>query len=318
MQLAKSSEITTDVNYCELPCELYKTEHFICTLQHKCGQGPGCVNFQGSEYTTELKQVTLDRHNYYRNYVALGKENRGTNGAQPKAANMRELVWDNELEYIAQCHANQCIFEHDQCRKSSTTASVISPGQNIAAMADYSKNNEQLIKSMIEAWYDEVALVDSAIVEKFPRGSSQIGHYTQMVWAETSRLGCGFVLRESNGFKNYSYLVCNYGIGGNLITAEVYQKGSPCSQCSGDSKCHPEFSGLCSTEPSVSNYPDISKYTPGGYNRNDIIEYGPPKRSSASSVPAVQTASKSPTDRNVCHLVLMLLLVAMTTNQLRK
>lgn len=305
----KPSEIKKDVNYCELPCELTKKEHFICNLQHKCGKGPACVSFKGSEYTTELKEATLYWHNYYRNYVALGKENRGINRAQPKAANMRELVWDNELEYIAQCHANQCIFEHDQCRRSSATDIYRPPGQNLAAMADSSKNNEELIESMIKMWYDEVELVDPAILEKFPWGSSRIGHYTQMVWAETSRLGCGFVLRDMDGYQNYSLLACNYAIGGNLITGKVYQTGSPCSQCSGDSKCHPEFLGLCSTGPSNSSFPDISKYAPGGYNENDIIKYAPPKQSVAASVPELESAAKITSGVNVIHLLLFLLVV---------
>lgn len=35
---------------------------------------------------------------------------------QPGAANMQEMVWDDELSAKAQQWANQCTFEHDPSR----------------------------------------------------------------------------------------------------------------------------------------------------------------------------------------------------------
>lgn len=32
------------------------------------------------------------------------------------AANMYKLKYNVELEFVAQCYANQCKFEHDVCR----------------------------------------------------------------------------------------------------------------------------------------------------------------------------------------------------------
>ncbi len=40
--------------------------------------------------------------------VATGKEPK-----LPKAANMRELKWDNDLALVAQRWADQCDFNHD-------------------------------------------------------------------------------------------------------------------------------------------------------------------------------------------------------------
>ena len=45
---------------------------------------------------------------------------------------------------------------------------------------------------------------------------SGTGHYTQMVWAKTDRLGCGYVSYKSGRFDK-KYLVCNYGETGNFI-----------------------------------------------------------------------------------------------------
>ena len=47
------------------------------------------------------------------------------------------------------------------------------------------------------------------------RFSSGIGHYTQVVWADTEELGCGMVYYK--GAQYYETLiVCNYAKGGNF------------------------------------------------------------------------------------------------------
>ena len=47
-------------------------------------------------------KVVVNKHNELRRKVAKGLETRGVNGAQPKAADMYELVWDKELAASAQ------------------------------------------------------------------------------------------------------------------------------------------------------------------------------------------------------------------------
>ena len=52
----------------------------------------------------------------------------------------------------------------------------------------------------------------NALVSRF---SSGIGHYTQVVWADTEELGCGMVYYK--GAQYYETLiVCNYAKGGNF------------------------------------------------------------------------------------------------------
>ncbi len=51
----------------------------------------------------------------------------GLNGPPEPAADMIELVWDNELEMIAQRWANQCIIDNDDMRDVDLEA----VGQNI-------------------------------------------------------------------------------------------------------------------------------------------------------------------------------------------
>ena len=82
-----------------------------------------------------------------------------------------------------------------------------------------------------------------------PPRRGKVGHYTQLVWAETTKIGCGFIEREDPepeeekyrfrkverrvpdkdqwGEMELSYqfqtLVCNYGIGGNTKGLNIYE-----------------------------------------------------------------------------------------------
>lgn len=71
-----------------------------------------------------------------------------------------------------------------------------------------------------------------------------IGHFTQVIWAETTHIGCGrtFSMSKNNFYSVYIY--CNYGPSGNIVTKPVYKRGKPCSNCV-KLKCNSKYSGLC-------------------------------------------------------------------------
>ena len=77
---------------------------------------------RGLSYS-EKKQI-LDYHNKLRSAVATGLT------SQPGASDMVQLEWDDELEYVAQAHADTCQWGHDcnTCRKLSRWRNV---GQNL-------------------------------------------------------------------------------------------------------------------------------------------------------------------------------------------
>lgn len=48
------------------------------------------------------------------------------------------------------------------------------------------------------------------------------GHYTQILWAASTRIGCGYVnFMNGNGYT--VLLVCNYGPAGNVLGGRMYQ-----------------------------------------------------------------------------------------------
>ena len=46
--------------------------------------------------------------------------------------------------------------------------------------------------------------------------------YSQIVWAKTTKLGCG-AMRYKHGEFNKFFIICNYGPAGNIQTESVYE-----------------------------------------------------------------------------------------------
>ena len=75
--------------------------------------------------------------------------------------------------------------------------------------------------------------------------SKGIGYYTQLVWQDTTHVGCGWSQFQYRGFPGYfeNFLVCNYGPSANVWKQPVYDiANSTCNcPCIG---CNPS-TGLC-------------------------------------------------------------------------
>lgn len=114
--------------------------------------------------------------------AVLKKHNdlRNKHGAQP-------LVWDSNLAHEADELASSCRMRHD------AQGNV---GQNL-----YQGGNPV---SGVQSWYDEN--------QSFRYGrsdySSSTGHFTQIVWKDTKKIGCAY---------KCSILVCNYFPAGNIM-----------------------------------------------------------------------------------------------------
>jgi len=176
--------------------------------------------------TQEGKNNILEHHNKLRRMVAKGEQK-----DQPAAANMRELVWDSELEAIAQRLADQCLYEHDEVKNKLDGTSV---GQNLF-LESKSEKQDQAALTFIAAkpaqfWYNEVTNpgFPSANIDPFTWGP--YGHYTQVVWADTYALGCGSAY-YFDGSEYHNLVVCNYATTGNLLGAVMYKQGEACTAC---------------------------------------------------------------------------------------
>ncbi|KAG5443807.1 Scoloptoxin SSD976 [Clonorchis sinensis] len=113
------------------------------------------------------EQQFLDYHNQYRKMLLDGSLKN-----QPRAANMPSLISNKRLTRDARNWAKKCVFKHDASSKD---------GENLAASSNVADNP-------VAIWFEEhnsytFGKLISANVPK-------TGHYTQLVWANTTQLGC--------------------------------------------------------------------------------------------------------------------------------
>ena len=121
------------------------------------------------------------------------------------------LMWDPALASIAQAYADGCRFEH------SGRDGV---GENLAANAPPGNTVAQAFKS----WADEEAFYNYA--GNTCAAGKQCGHYTQVVWRSTTRVGCGVTSCTTGspftGFPSWELWVCNYAPPGNFAGQRPY------------------------------------------------------------------------------------------------
>ncbi|GAB6019048.1 hypothetical protein CHUAL_000675 [Chamberlinius hualienensis] len=190
--------------------------------------------------------VIVNRHNQLRNQVATGQI-----ANQPSASNMNEIAWDSNLAKLAQDWADKCQYGHNK-PKDKDFKDV---GQNIAQL----QANYDIVKnftSPIDAWFDEVykpGYPPDGYSTQYTKAvplvfTDATGHYTQIVWANTSYIGCGFVKYDPQNppYTQALYYVCNYGPAGNYIGLDIYKIGKPASDCPDKKSASKNYSGLCS------------------------------------------------------------------------
>ncbi|XP_051974095.1 GLIPR1-like protein 1 [Xyrauchen texanus] len=172
-------------------------------------------------------QVFIDQcvieHNKHRSVV------------NPPASNMRYMTWDEGLAISAQAWAKNCIFKHNvNLREPSKMHPTFkSVGENIWVGAPYSIFK---VETALSSWVSEVQYYNYYSTECSP--AQQCGHYTQVVWADTYKVGCA-AQACPNGVSETTFssmagiiFVCNYATAGNYRGVAPYKTGNPCSLCS--------------------------------------------------------------------------------------
>ena len=117
------------------------------------------------------------------------------------------LMWDARLASAADAYAAE-LARTDQWGHSPPDHRI-GQGENLwtGSRAAFS------LASMVRAWTAEKSFFRSGVFPDVSRSGSwhDVGHYTQIVWPTTNRVGCG--LRSS---RNWDYLVCRYAYPGNV------------------------------------------------------------------------------------------------------
>lgn len=160
-----------------------------------------------STLSEEQEELLVELHNHYRGQVS------------PSASAMLPLKWDPVLKVLAEGYAAKCVWNHNPDLEDT--------GENLFAATGPMDLREGLEKWFLE-YLDYDYQNNSCDEEKM------CGHYTQMVWADTHRVGCAVHLcnkMEGLDWEKISFLVCNYYPAGNYEGERPYVEGDWCSSC---------------------------------------------------------------------------------------
>ena len=200
----------------------------VCGLHVGSANASGCS--QNTRLTaTQIKQA-LDAHNQFRREAGSNANERG--------ANMVEMVWDDQLARRAQDWAELCQRGHTLMTDCETGDAL---GQNLYYAGNVGSNIGSFdVTTFIKAWNDEKQFYTYSSQEcKNAAGQQEVcGHYTQVVWAKSVKVGCGIKycpVISNLGYTNAVVFGCDYTPVGNFNNEHPYVKGTGCSlsQCAG-------------------------------------------------------------------------------------
>lgn len=117
---------------------------------------------------------------------------------EANAQTMPALIWDEALERVAQDWVNTHPLSHNQQRSTQYRA--------------LTRDRNAQVGENLAAGYATFLLADKAWADEKPQMG---GHYTQMVWANTLRVGCARSNTTAPPYGNY--YICNYYPPGNYV-----------------------------------------------------------------------------------------------------
>ncbi|KAM5256478.1 cysteine-rich secretory protein 3-like [Ctenodactylus gundi] len=134
----------------------------------------------------EVQKEIVNKHNELRKSVS------------PGASNMLKMEWSKAAAEKAQKWANQCKQAHSQqeFRKQNTSC-----GENL-----FMSSAPMSWSTAIQEWYNEHNDFIYNVGPKTP--TAVVGHYTQVVWYSSFRVGCGVAHCPNSALKYF--MVCHY------------------------------------------------------------------------------------------------------------
>ncbi|EYC11696.1 hypothetical protein Y032_0050g2051 [Ancylostoma ceylanicum] len=206
---------------------------------------------KGRGMTDKMRNTILDLHNDFRSLVARGKaEDRLVNngkGFAPQGASMLRMEYNCDLEKTAADYAARCIYAHSQPYERDNA------GENLYTVSIDNADKNKAGEWATRGWFSELKefgvgkdnLLSQWLWDRPKRQNNpeiKIGHYTQMVWGTTSKIGCG--IQNCPGVQ--TLVVCHYKDAGNVLTnppRQIYEVGQVCSHCPNGYSCDKDM--LC-------------------------------------------------------------------------
>lgn len=160
------------------------------------GLGPGAPAEQTGSAFTEAEADALVREH---------------NGARDKVGVKQHVTWSKDLAKYAQEWADHIAqtgkFEHRRQPKYGESLAA-GPAERYGAA------------EAAAAWLREKGAYDAG-----KREPGKVGHYTQVVWSRTTRIGAGKAVLKAGPMKGWTVVVCNYDPRGNVRGQRPYPEG---------------------------------------------------------------------------------------------
>ena len=169
-----------------------------------------------TELTSAQIQAALDAHNLQRSQV------------DPNAADMRKLVWSDEMASKAQTYTSLCsgLPPTSQCDPNGETGHILHFLNDTLTVSP--TDISSMVRNKFNTRHDCVEHEDG---NEWSKDNRWCRDYKQLVWASTSEVGCGIKRCNPDSPYPYVFFVCYYNPGGNIWGQETYRRGSPCSEC---------------------------------------------------------------------------------------
>ncbi|CAJ0588084.1 unnamed protein product [Cylicocyclus nassatus] len=220
----------------------------ICSMLNNASNTQ-CHHPSGTNYhmSYDARDLILDMHNRKRQATAQGLYNNGCGCHRiPKAANILEMKYDCALEESAHAVASACSV----AGTPEAELTKVNEGENFYVInTEYELLGSKTIavSRAAEAWFEEITKTNinyhMLYNANFKRRPKSPKRWSQMVWANSFRIGC-----EIGDCKERTIVVCRYSPKGNVYGQRVYQPGPAASACK---------EGPSSSYPSLCNFPII-------------------------------------------------------------
>ncbi|KAG9342011.1 hypothetical protein JZ751_018329 [Albula glossodonta] len=211
---------------------------FALSLSSSYSQGNWIFNEKRTGTNAPARGLGAKEH-----FQIVTQHNRLRSRVNPMAANMQKMEWSEKLALLAQERAASCSMSpaprepHPDHVGWNTHLSTV----GINSFAD-----------VIDHWFREGREYNYLTGQC--EGNSTCQHYTQLVWATSSRVGCAQHLCHV-GAVQWELFACAYSPGGNWeVNGRMvvpYKAGAYCSLCTSDmSGCFrlwDHVGGLCET-----------------------------------------------------------------------
>ena len=224
--------------------------------------------------TAEQKYYWQKAHNIVRQKAAEGQYKHAATNTTAKAANIEELLWDEKLAKAAQDYANVCNFYHSPMPPPEDYTNYFNHSLHDAYYSgffgDYGESLgitgktgaqitwQEAIDAAVGGWESEHEWTDT--INGNCDDNKMCGHYQQMVWHNTRRVGCGMAQCASavgssvcDGTDDCWLSVCMYwppakfgvGPGSTKAYKAILDDKEPGNECTSTDSV---YTGLCENE----------------------------------------------------------------------